>query len=93
MKLRRKIALGVIAFFVAYAVNYYLISRRGIREAKPYGISGFLYVPIDPVMKSQDLSSHHRFTILFFPANWIDQNLFGGPAPVQGILFRLGGAD
>jgi hypothetical protein len=41
------VALAALVF--AYAGSYYRLSRRGIREATMYGVSGFLYVPcLDP---------------------------------------------
>lgn len=83
------IGVSLISFFVAYGAAYYQISRRGLTEAKEYGLVGFLYVPAEPVFASEDLSTHHQMAILFAPANWIDQQFFGGPPPITCILFRL----
>ena len=83
------VCVAIVSIFVAYGTVYYQISRRGMAEAKNYGLTAFLYVPADEVFASEDLSTHHRIAIVFAPANWIDQLIFGGPPPVVSIMFRL----
>ena len=74
---------------MAYVGTYYHLSRRGIAEAAEYGLEGFLYVPVDDVLASEDLSLHYRRCTLFAPANWVDRHVFGGPPPIRGMMFRL----
>ena len=68
---------------------YYRLSRRGMEEAAVYGLSGFFYVSADEVMATEDLSTQRRWCLFFAPANWVDQCVFGGPPPIQDIMFRL----
>lgn len=79
----------MLSIIVAYGTSYYRISRRGIEEAKDYGLIGFLYVPAEKVFASEDLSEHYRFARFYAPANLVDQSLFGGPPPVRSIMFRI----
>lgn len=83
------ICVTIFSVVVAYGAAYYQISRRGMAEAKNYVLIGFLYVPADQVFASEDLTSHHKLAVVFAPANWIDQHVFGGPPPVKCIMFRL----
>jgi hypothetical protein len=85
----RKPALLVTAgvLLALYGGSYYHLSRRGLREAKPYGMHGFLYVPIEEVLQSKDLSRHYRLETFYAPANWVDQILFNGDGPVRDIMW------
>jgi hypothetical protein len=67
---------------MAYIGTYCHLSRRGMAEAAEYELAGFLYVPTDDVLASEDLSLHHQRCTLFAPANWGDHHVFGGPSPV-----------
>jgi hypothetical protein len=44
------LAVAALAVALAYVGSYYRLSRRGMREAKLYGIPGFLYVPVEEVI-------------------------------------------
>lgn len=74
--------LTVTACLNAYSVEYYRLSRRGVEESFQHGLSEFLYVPVDEVLHSEDLTGHDRMVCFFAPANWLDQYLFDGPSPV-----------
>lgn len=83
------IAIAVLSVGMCYASAYYSLSRRGLKEAATYGMHGFLYVPLDEVTASEDLSTHLEWCAFFAPANWVDRHLFGGSYPVTDILFHL----
>ena len=92
---RRRLRLWHLLAFVAalllppYVWTYYLLSRRGMAEARKYNLRGFLYVPLDDALKTQDLSRHHARMRLYAPLNWIDQKLFDAPGPVAGFTWGL----
>ena len=58
-------AMILVAILITYGSIYYRLSRRGIDEAKSYGLAGFLYVPAKEVFASKDLSVHHRSALAF----------------------------
>jgi hypothetical protein len=72
-----------------YAGSYLYLSRRGVEDAKRYGLRSFLYVPLDEVLRTQDLSGHYRRMQLYAPINALDRELFDGPDPCRCILFGL----
>lgn len=75
-----------------YTGSYYYLSRRGDAEAQRYGMKGFLYVPLEEVLASEDLSTHYLLKTLYYPINVLDMELFNGPAPSGCIMFHLGGS-
>jgi hypothetical protein len=83
------VAMTLASVVMAYAGAYYRLSRRGMEEAAVYGLPGFFYVSAEEVMTTEDLSTQRRWCLFFAPANWVDQCVFGGPAPIQDIMFRL----
>ncbi len=83
------VALTLLSVTMAYAGAYYRLSRRGIEDAAVYGLSGFFYVSADEVMASEDLTTQRRWCLFFAPANWVDQLVFGGPQPIENIMFHL----
>lgn len=83
------VAITLLSVVMAHAGAYYRLSRRGIKEAADYELKGFFYVSADEVMTSQDLSTQRRWCLFFAPANWVDQLVFGGPPPIESIMFRL----
>lgn len=83
------VVLTLLSLVMGYAGAYYRLSRRGMKEAATYGMHGFLYVSMDKVMASEDLSTQLRWCAFFAPANWVDRHVFGGPAPVTEILFHI----
>ncbi len=83
------VGVAILSIVFAYGAAYYRVSRRGIAEAKHYGLTGFLYLPADEVFASEDLTEHQRMALIFGLANWIDQHVFGGPPPVRCMMFRL----
>lgn len=70
------------ACLTAYSVEYYRRSRRGVEDSFEHGLSAFLYVPVDDVLHSEDLTDHDRMVSFFAPANWLDRHVFDGPSPV-----------
>lgn len=82
------LAASLVLLF-AYVGSYYHLSRRGIREAKQYQMRGFLYVPLEEVLKTQDLNRHYGFVQFYAPVNWIDREVFGTEGPTSCILFGL----
>ena len=88
--LRRWIWVAMVSFVVAIYVGSYITLRtRSIAEASPLNFEGFLYVPLNDVMASHDLSTHYFLSYVFAPLNYVDRALFGGPGPVRCILFDL----
>jgi hypothetical protein len=85
------LAVAALSLALAYVGSYYRLSRRGMREAGPYGLAGFLYVPVEEAAAMQSLSLHHALAAFYFPANWIDRRFFKGEAPVECIIWRLSG--
>jgi hypothetical protein len=73
-----------LVFFSCYVGSYYHLSRRGVREAKAYGMKGFLYVPVAEAVAEQDLSRHHARAGCYAPLNWLDQALLGSEGPGGG---------
>jgi hypothetical protein len=60
-----------------------------MREARDYGMKGFLYVPAEEAFAAQDLSRHAALARLYAPLNWVDQTLLGSDGPVRGITWGL----
>jgi hypothetical protein len=86
------LAVAALSLALAYVGSYYRLSRRGIREAKPYGIPGFLYVPVQEVIPPpHDLSPHYRFAAFYAPLNWFDRLHFGGEYPAWCIMWEISG--
>jgi hypothetical protein len=81
-------AIG-LALFAAYVGSYYHLSRQGMREAKLYGMKGFLYVPVAEALAEKDLSRHHALARFYAPLNWVDQALFGSDGPGRGFTWGL----
>jgi hypothetical protein len=81
--------MAVVAVLLAYIGSYYRLSRRGFAEAQDFGLAGFLYVPYQEAAKTEDLSRHHQLAKLYAPLNWLDQLVFGGDGPTQGVTWRL----
>ncbi len=86
---RRIMAALLFAAFLSYLGSYLYLSRRGDEEAKRYGMKGFLYVPVDEVIKSQDMTGHYVLECFYSPINLVDMLCFDGPAPCAGMLFKL----
>jgi hypothetical protein len=86
----RILALVVmLPLLLVYVGSYTYLSRRGMREARMYHFNGFLYVPMEEVLETEDLSQHYRRATFYAPVNWVDRTFFGGDGPVQSILFGL----
>jgi hypothetical protein len=79
----------LVLLFAAYVGSYYHLSRRGMREAKAYGMSGFFYAPAEEVIQTRDLSQHYARARLFAPLNCVDRFLFGAQGPVRCVLWGL----
>ncbi len=87
---RNLVLVGGLAVLLSmYGGSYYRLSRRGLREAKGYGMAGFLYVPCEEAFQSRDLSRHYRLATFYAPANWVDVVVFNGEGPVRGITWGL----
>ena len=60
ISLRKLIVLvALTCLLLSYMMSYYRLSRRGMSEAKDYGIAGFLYVPFTEAAASEDLTRHY----------------------------------
>ena len=60
-----------------------------MREAKVYGMKGFLYESAEVVFAKKDLSRHHALAALYAPLNLVDIGVFGADGPVLGITWDL----
>ncbi len=86
------LSVAVFSLALAYVGSYYRLSRRGMREAILYGLDpGFLYVPFEEAAEKEDRLGHHALRVFYYPANWVDQRVFGGPPPIICIMWRLSG--
>jgi hypothetical protein len=83
----RVFAFALMGMFASYVFVYYVLTRRERLILEANGIRGTLYVPIEDVFRSHDLSTHHRRRIFFAPANWVDVHVFRGRPPVAGITW------
>jgi hypothetical protein len=81
--------VALLGLFTAYVGSYYHLSRRGMQQARLYGMKGFLYEPAEEVFAKQDLSRHHTLARLYAPLNWLDQTLLGADGPVAGFTWGL----
>jgi hypothetical protein len=82
---------GVVgALLLAYVGSYAYVSRRGMREFDKYDMEGFLYVPLEEVNATHDLSQHELRASFYAPLNWLDRQCFGGEPPTLCILFDEG---
>jgi hypothetical protein len=50
----------VLPLLMAYVGSYIYLSRRGMREAQTFNLTGFLYVPIEEVLEIGELPEHDR---------------------------------
>ncbi len=80
---------AAITVMLAYVGSYAWLSRIRIAEAEARSLDAFLYVPIDKVMLTHDLTTHHRLTFFYKPLNTIDQYVFGAMDPIGSIMFAL----
>jgi len=75
----------LVALLASYIGTYYRLSRRGMAESGEL----FFYVPVGEIHGPEDLWKHHWLRVLFYPANQIDQEVLGGPAPVIDVTWEL----
>ncbi|WP_165243847.1 hypothetical protein [Paludisphaera soli] len=83
------VALGSLP--MAYTGTYHRLSRRGMQEAREFGLPGFLYVPFREAADSEDLTRQQLLAILYAPLNWMDRAFFDAPGPVVCVMWRLSG--
>ena len=83
------VVITLFSLLCAYVGSYYRLSRRGMREEQAAGLAGFLYIPVDEVAATHDLTAHHRLTIFYAPLNLLDCEVFGGERPVGSIMWDL----
>jgi hypothetical protein len=83
--------VAVCSLLMAYGGAYYRPSRRGMHEAREFGIPGPLYVPFAEAAESEDLTRHYALATFYAPLNWIDRAIFGAPSPRISIMWRLSG--
>jgi len=83
----RTLLIGVLlaSLLASYVGTYYQLSRRGMAESGEL----FFYIPVDEIHGPEDLWRHRWRKVLFYPANQIDQLVFGGPEPVIDVTFEL----
>lgn len=80
------LAIAVVTYLSSYIMHY----RRGVADADSFGLPDtFLYVPVESVMQSHDLTFHYRRKKFYKPLNWIHYQWFGGRPACSGILFDL----
>ena len=92
MSLRRLIAVVAVASLLcAYGASYHRLSRRGLAEARDYGIGGFLYVPVGETAGLTDLRRHYVLAAFFEPVCWLDRRIFGTPTPWVSFCMQLSG--
>ena len=85
------ILVAISSAILAYVGSYYRLSRRGMDEARDYGLPGFLYVPFAAASASEDLRPHYALAYFYSPLNWVDRAVFGVPSPWIYITWRLSG--
>ncbi len=51
--------------------------------------TAMLYDSVENVEKFHNLSTHHFRSRIFPPLNAVDRLMFGGEAPIRGIMFDL----
>ena len=86
-----RMILVTLVLVLAYVGSYVFLSRRGIREAKEFGVEGFMYVACSKTGESEDLTRHFALVAFYAPLNWIDRELFGGEDPCECVASRLKG--
>ena len=73
-----------------YVIAYINLRNRSIRETQRFNLTeGMLYDSVENLEKSHDLSTHHFRSRIFAPLNTVDRLMFGGKAPIRGIMFDL----
>ena len=45
---------------IMYVGSYVYLSRRGMQEAAPFRIKGFLYIPLTEAINAQEMSRHYQ---------------------------------
>jgi len=85
------VLVALCSLLMAYAGTYYHLSRRGMHEAREFGIPGFLYVPFAEAAESEDLTRHYALATFYAPLNRVDRAIFGAPSPWISIMWRLSG--
>ncbi len=83
------VAIASCSLLFAYVASYYRLSRRGLREAVPYGIDGFFYHPIAEWMQTHDMTQQRRLAAFYWPINRIDRWVFRGKHPADNISWKL----
>lgn len=83
----RTLLIGVLlaSLLASYVGTYYRLSRRGMAESGEL----FFYVPVDEIHGPEDMWKHRWLKVLFYPANQIDRQFFGGPTPVIDVTWEL----
>ena len=96
--MRKRLILVALALLVcAYLGSYYRLSRRGMAEAKDYGIDGFLYVHCGDIIASAQqtphagMARHYALAIFYEPACWVDRLMFGTATPWISLCVGLSG--
>jgi hypothetical protein len=83
------IVVTLLSLLCAYVGSYCWLSRRRMKEGHIQDMDCFLYVSVDEVAATHDLTSHYRLTTFYAPLNWLDREFFGGQQPVGSIMWGL----
>ena len=84
--------LGILlaVTLLSYVGSYAWLYQRGLTEADDAGLPDtFLFVPVESVNQSHDLTLHYRRRMFYEPMNWVHYQWFGGRPACLGILFDL----
>ena len=79
LRFRLRTLLLVVALLppvLAYVGSYYVLSRRGFREADKYGFKGFFFVP--PVYGGGSEPANYRYFRFYWPLIRLDRFLGTG---------------
>lgn len=84
------LAILLAVTLLSYVGSYAMLYQRGVSEADIVGLTDtFLFVPVQSVNQSHDLTQHHRRQSFYAPLNWLHYRWFGGRPACHGILFDL----
>jgi hypothetical protein len=88
LKKRTLVITAVVLVFATYLTSYWVLSRRGYREASRYELKGFYY--FSPENSEAWRYRNNGCVVIFAPLNWIDRVLGFGRYPASEPLWGLG---
>jgi hypothetical protein len=81
------IAAALLPPFIGYVGSYYVLSRRGFREADRYGFKGFYFVT--PVRDGSSGQANARRYLFYWPLIQLDLILGTGRHPAAEPMWGL----